>query len=571
MPKPNLDTFLDLVRRSELVAADQLDRFLAQLKDQAPVDAAADVDFVAAQLVDSGLITRWQSDRLLEGRYKGFFLKNYKLLDHLGSGGMSNVYLAEHKLMQRRVAIKVLPKNRVEDSSYLARFHREAQAAAALDHRNIVRAYDVDNEGSNHFFVMEYVAGRDFQVIVHNEGPLEFTRAADYIRQAAEGLEHAHRAGLIHRDIKPANLLVDGHDVVKLLDLGLARFSADDKASLTLTYDENVLGTADYLAPEQARDSHRVDGRADIYSLGCTLYFLLTGHPPFTEGTLAQRLIAHQRFDPQPIRIDRPDVPDDLAAIVNKMMAKKPEARYQTAQEVSEVLTVWLRDRAASSSGSGKLVAAGAAEMAAGAGPVARRVVTRAKALPAGSDRKPPSDKPVAPANGKKRPGSGPIPKAKTVPQASPPAAAPIGGAGSGSGKKGPGSSKPSGAASGKTMPAGASGSGKQAVAEAGNETRKGGSGATHAGAGSGAHLGGLPGPRTAERIDDPDDVLAQIAAEADAVRAAAIEPRQNLSDEEWDLYRRRRNQLPRWLWAALGGGVLLIVLMIVLAIALAH
>jgi serine/threonine-protein kinase len=170
---------------------------------------------------------------------------------------------------------------------------------------------------------MEYVEGRDLQTIVQEEGPLDFARAANYTRQAAEGLEHAHQAGLIHRDVKPANLLIDQNNVVKVLDLGLARFSREDESSLTLAYQENVLGTADYLAPEQAVDSHGVDARADIYSLGCTLYFLLTGHPPFPEGTLPQRLLAHQRTPPPDVRADRPEAPEDLVAICTKMMAKR--------------------------------------------------------------------------------------------------------------------------------------------------------------------------------------------------------------------------------------------------------
>ena len=236
---------------------------------------------------------------------------------------MSHVYLAEHTLMQRRVAIKVLPKNRVEDSSYLGRFHREARAAAALDHRNIVRAYDIDNDGDVHFLVMEYVEGSDLQSVVKEQGPLDYARAADYIRQAAKGLHHAHQAGLIHRDVKPANLLVDPHNVVKLLDLGLARFTEDQLASLTVAYDENVLGTADYLAPEQAINSHGVDGRADIYSLGCSFYYLLTGQPPFPEGTLPQRLAMHQKSPPPDIRLKRPDAPQDLIDICLRMMAKK--------------------------------------------------------------------------------------------------------------------------------------------------------------------------------------------------------------------------------------------------------
>jgi serine/threonine protein kinase len=310
--------------------------------DQANGTAPGDIDVVAQKLVAAGLLTRWQCDKLLEGRHKGFFLGKYKLLDLLGSGGMSSVYLAEHVLMQRRVAIKVLPKNRVEDSSYLARFHREAQAAAALDHRNIVRAYDVDNDGSIHYLVMEYVEGRDLQQMVKEKGPLEYAAAAEYIRQAAEGLAHAHGAGLIHRDVKPANLLVDQKSVVKVLDLGLARFTDEDRASLTVAYDENVLGTADYLAPEQAINSHGVDARADIYSLGCSLYYLLTGHPPFPEGTLPQRLMMHQKTPPPSIYKDRAGAPQDLVSICAKMMAKKPEHRYQTAAEVAAALAEWL-------------------------------------------------------------------------------------------------------------------------------------------------------------------------------------------------------------------------------------
>ncbi|MEJ5342215.1 MAG: serine/threonine-protein kinase [Thermogutta sp.] len=336
-----VEQFLDLLKRSQLVETDQLQKVV---KQWLPPEGSSSLtaEELAEKLVEAGLLTRWQAGKLLEGRYKGFFLGKYKLLDHLGTGGMSSVYLAEHVLMQRRVAIKVLPKHRVNDASYLARFHREAKAAAALDHPNIVRAYDVDSDGTNHYLVMEYVEGQDLQRMVREKGPLPPHMAAEYIRQAAEGLHHAHQAGLIHRDIKPANLLVDKKGVVKLLDLGLARFSDDDRASLTLAYDENVLGTADYLAPEQAIDSHRVDLRADIYSLGCTLYFLLTGHPPFPEGTLAQRVMKHQREMPPDIRNERPDVPDDLVAICMKMMAKKPSARYQSAAQVADALRLWL-------------------------------------------------------------------------------------------------------------------------------------------------------------------------------------------------------------------------------------
>jgi hypothetical protein len=347
-------------------------------------------------LIQAKLITSWQSEKLLEGRHKGFFLGKYKLLGHLGTGGMSSVYLAEHGLLHRRVAIKVLPERRVGDSSYLARFHQEGQAAARLDHRNIVRAYDIDNEGNVHYLVMEFIEGRDLQQLVKQQGPLGYEMAADYVAQAADGLEHAHNASLVHRDIKPANLLVDEKGVVKILDMGLARIDDGERSSLTVAHDENVLGTADYLSPEQARDSHGVDRRADIYSLGCTLYFLLTGHPPFPEGSLPQRLLKHQTEAPKSIYEDRPDAPRDLVLICQKMMVKAREGRQQTAAEVSRDLRAWLATRGgsgieggsagpASSAGgsSGNLTAAArAARAATGGVPVMRAATPRGAAPP---------------------------------------------------------------------------------------------------------------------------------------------------------------------------------------------
>jgi eukaryotic-like serine/threonine-protein kinase len=386
MPKPNVESFLDLVQRSGLVEKDRLQGIVARLEQESGGKLPDDVDEVARRFVADKLITQWQCEKLLEGRHKGFFLGRYKLLGQLGQGGMSMVYLGEHVLMQRLVAIKVLPKNRVTDTSYLARFHREARAAASLDHPNIVRAYDVDNDGDTHYLVMEFVDGRDLQQTVKKNGRLDYPLAADYIRQAAEGLGHAHANGLIHRDVKPANLLVDQKNVVKVLDLGLARFTDDDRASLTVQYDENVLGTADYLAPEQAVDSHGADARADIYSLGCALYFLLTGHPPFPDGTLPQRLMAHQKQMPPSIAKERPDAPADLLAICMKMMAKKPAERYSSMNEVSQALRRWLVDRgfgssfvsAASAGGSpsssGRFDLSGVGRSGDSATPVARRL-----------------------------------------------------------------------------------------------------------------------------------------------------------------------------------------------------
>lgn len=343
--KISADSFLSAVRQSGLIEDSQLKKF-CQSFEQAGKDRL-DTDRIAGELVEANLLSKWQIDKLLQGKHKGFFLGKYKLISLLGSGGMSAVYLAEHTLMRRRVAIKVLPQSRIEDSSYLERFHREAQAVASLDHPNIMRAYDVDQEGKIHFLVMEYIEGQSFLELVTENGPLKFVNAAEYIRQASEGLSHAHEAGMIHRDIKPGNILVDKRGVVKILDMGLAMFfdpsgKDDSQASLTIQHDERVLGTADYLSPEQALNSHAVDVRTDIYSLGCTFYFILTGHPPFPEGSLAQRLLYHQTRQPSPVERDRPDVPASLTEILRKMMEKSPTNRYQTAHEVQEALAKWL-------------------------------------------------------------------------------------------------------------------------------------------------------------------------------------------------------------------------------------
>jgi len=348
--KISAEKFLELVDKSGLVERELLTPVLDGLK-QTDHAAWQDSERMAERLIEAKLLTRWQCDKLLKGAYKRFLLGQYKLLGHLGTGGMSSVYLAEHTIMHCPRAVKVLPPSRVDDSSYLARFRQEARAAAQLNHPNIVQTFDIGDDNGTHYIVMEYVEGRDLQNIVKELGPTEFETAANYIRQAAEGLGYAHQKGLIHRDIKPANLLVDSRGIVKLLDLGLARFVDQKQPSLTIAHDENVLGTADYLAPEQAVDSHNVDSRADIYSLGCTLYFLLTGHPPFPTGTLPQRIYMHQHKAPASIYEDRPDAPQALVDLCLRMMAKSPEARCQTADEVASSLATWLAARQAGSNG----------------------------------------------------------------------------------------------------------------------------------------------------------------------------------------------------------------------------
>ncbi len=341
MPSPTtIDEFLELVRKSEVVDEKKLSSYLEKARAAQPLPNKPPA--LAGLLVRDGLLTQYQAEQLLQGRWKRFCLGKYKVLEKLGAGGMGIVYLCEHKLMRRKVAVKVLPESGAEDAESLARFYREARAVAALDHPNIVRAYDIDQDDKLHFLVMEHVDGSSLQEIVKKTGPMDVLRACHYIRQAALGLQHAHdAAGIVHRDIKPGNILVDRNGIVKILDMGLARFFHDEEDVLSHKFEDDVLGTADYLAPEQALDSHSVDIRADIYSLGATFYFCLTGRTPFTDGTIAQKLIWHQTRQPKPISQLRPEVSEGVVAIVEKMMAKDAGQRFQTPQEVAEALTPW--------------------------------------------------------------------------------------------------------------------------------------------------------------------------------------------------------------------------------------
>jgi serine/threonine protein kinase len=271
----------------------------------------------------------------------------YEILECLGEGGMGRVYKARHRLLERLVALKVIRRERLSNPEAVRRFRREARAAATLHHPNIVAVHDAGQDGDTHFLVMEYVEGIDLDRLVRTGGPLPVHQACDYVRQAALALEHAHARGLIHRDVKPANLLcaADG-TVVKLLDLGLARREAaggDEQASSDLTQVGAMVGTADFIAPEQARNPTQADIRADLYALGGTLYFLLTGRPPFPGGSVGEKLLRHQREEPRPIDQLRPDVPAAVQDIVRKLMAKQPEGRYQTPAQLAEALVPFTR------------------------------------------------------------------------------------------------------------------------------------------------------------------------------------------------------------------------------------
>jgi WD40 repeat protein/tRNA A-37 threonylcarbamoyl transferase component Bud32 len=263
----------------------------------------------------------------------------YRVEQLLGAGGMGVVYRARHQLMARTVALKVLHRQLTEKPAAVERFRREVKVIAALSHPNIVTAYDADQVGERHFLVMEYVPGVTLARLVQEQGPLDAARACDYVRQAALGLQHAHKRGLVHRDLKPSNLIVTPEGQVKVVDLGLARLGEPvEGGSGELTDAGTVMGSVDYLAPEQADEPHRADIRADIYSLGCTLYHLLTGRPPFPEGTLVQRLKAHAQRRPAPLARDGAPIPGGLDRIVARMLAKDPRQRYQTPGEVAEAL-----------------------------------------------------------------------------------------------------------------------------------------------------------------------------------------------------------------------------------------
>ena len=341
MPAPStIDEFLAVLRRSKQVDESRLDTHLSGVS----VATAVSPRKLAAQLIRAGLITVFQAEQFLQGKHKGFTLGSYRILERIGTGGTGMVYLAEHQVMKRRVAIKVLPAPLASDPSVLERFRREAQTTAMLDHANVVHVYDFREEKGVHAIVMEYVEGPSLQQLVTRRGPQGIAQACEYVRQAALGLQHAHDAGLVHRDVKPANLLVDAAGVVKVLDLGLARYQAEGEASLTQRFNSKmVMGTADYLAPEQALSLHNVDHRADIYALGCTIYALLAGKPPFDEGSIGQKLLWHQTTEPARLDAVRAEVPAGLASLVARMMAKKPEGRPASCAEVARLLEPWAK------------------------------------------------------------------------------------------------------------------------------------------------------------------------------------------------------------------------------------
>jgi serine/threonine-protein kinase len=345
VPILSLPDFVRQVRSLELVDPTVLDKVLQEKTSNPGED---DAHALARTLMARSYLTPYQVNHLLRGRGQELVIGQYVLLDRLGQGGMGKVFKAIHRGMRRLVALKVIHPDLMLNEEVVTRFYREIRLVGQFSHPNIVHAYDAGPVGKVHALAMEYIEGTDLGRHVKRCGPLDVARACDYVQQTADGLQYAFERGLVHRDIKPHNLLVvfaragGERDVIKILDLGLARLQRPDSGNSSMVTPSKaaMMGTPDFLAPEQAVDFHAADTRSDIYSLGCTLFFLLTGRPPFTGGTIAEKLLRHQMMEPPDLG-QRADVPAALAQLVRRMLAKRPEDRLQTPGDVARALRAY--------------------------------------------------------------------------------------------------------------------------------------------------------------------------------------------------------------------------------------
>jgi serine/threonine protein kinase len=355
----SMEAFVQALGTSRLLTAAQLAQFQREIQPR-----FRQLPTLAQHLVALGWLNPYQVDQLIQGRGEELKVGTYTVLEWLGRGGMGQVYKARHADTGDVVALKIIHPELLSDAAAVKQFRWENRAIAGMAHANIVRTFEAGKEGDKHFFAMECVEGTDLEKLVQLFGPLPIPEACDYIRQAALGLQHAHERCLVHRDIKPANLLVHGstgddehavppgargqwvgHAVLKILDWGLAslRPPAGRRRSTSAETKEDLVGTADYIAPEQATNPAGANIRADVYSLGCTLYFLLSGRVPFPGGSLMQKLLKHQKSEPAPVTELRSEVPAALVSVLHRMMAKRPEDRYQTPAAVATALAPFCR------------------------------------------------------------------------------------------------------------------------------------------------------------------------------------------------------------------------------------
>lgn len=321
-----------------LVTQDELDEALrAARADTGSSDRSVSDDRLALKMEELGMLNRWQAEQLKAGRTK-FNLGSYHFIDSIGHGGMGEVYKAEHAVMGRVVAVKILPRHKATPDT-VASFMREIRTQAQLDHENLVRAYDAGQDGNVHFMVTEYVPGTDLRRLIRKQGRLDALQGASIISQAARGLGHAHSFGLIHRDVKPGNILVTPEGRAKVSDLGLSGYFHD--AEQTDSKGGKVVGTADYLAPEQISTPDKLTPASDIYALGCTLYYAVTGKVPFPGGTAREKARAHLTLAPLDPRRLNPNLEDEFVDLIADMMAKRPEDRIQTAEQVIARIAPW--------------------------------------------------------------------------------------------------------------------------------------------------------------------------------------------------------------------------------------
>jgi eukaryotic-like serine/threonine-protein kinase len=331
------NTFLDLLRESRLLPEQQVGEIAREFGGNDPTQA------IASSLISRGLLTPFQARRLAEGQARGLTLGQYRLLEEAGQGGFGRVYKALHAVMGRVVAVKVISPQAAEEARARTWFKREVQAATQLYHPNIVMAYDANEADGLLFLVMEYVDGSDLETLVRKQGPLPIGLACEMMRQAGRALQYAHERGLVHRDIKPANLLIprprgtpaaetpaDTPPVVKVVDFGLARLHRSVNAnSLPSQTEKRFVGTPDYVSPEQVRNASAVDIRSDLYSLGCTFYYALTGRKPFHGESVFEVVVKHLEEEPPPLESVRPEIPAAVSAVVRRLMAKDPAKRFQ--------------------------------------------------------------------------------------------------------------------------------------------------------------------------------------------------------------------------------------------------
>lgn len=334
-----MEAFLKTLIKSGLFTSEQLQIAVKAV----PPEQLKDSQTLAEHLVKTGKLTRFQANKLLQGVTKGMVLGAYHLLSPIGKGGMGAVYLARDSRTQGLVAVKVLPPKRARsEERLLIRFRREMEICQKVDHPNLTRTYESGVHEDVNYIAMEFIPGRNLFRLVQDEGCLEVPRAARLFREIALGLDYAHAQGLIHRDLKPSNIVITPDDHARILDLGLALMQGEECYDKTVVGGQGyVVGTMDYLAPEQAEDAFNVDCRADIYSLGCTLYYALTKQAPFPGGTALQKLMRHRLDEPEPIASLNPNVPPEFAALVSRMMAKDRDQRLGRAIEIHEALAVW--------------------------------------------------------------------------------------------------------------------------------------------------------------------------------------------------------------------------------------